>query len=75
MRVGFSQNKKMPYPVEKFFQCPYCWQTISMLLDTGAQKQEMVEDCEVCCRPIQVLYEVDAEGDVIGFQASRAQNH
>lgn len=39
---------------EHFFQCPYCWQQISMLLDPSVRKQEYIEDCEVCCNPIQI---------------------
>ncbi len=39
---------------EHFFQCPYCWEEISMLLDTSVSKQVYVEDCEVCCNPIEV---------------------
>ena len=39
---------------EHFFQCPYCWETISMLIDTSLSKQGYIEDCEVCCNPIQI---------------------
>ena len=39
---------------EHFFQCPYCWEEISMLLETSVSKQTYVEDCEVCCNPIEV---------------------
>ncbi len=39
---------------EHFFQCPYCWQNISVLLDNSIQEQSYIEDCEVCCNPIQV---------------------
>ena len=39
---------------EYLFQCPYCWQDISMLLDASVQNQTYIEDCEVCCNPIQV---------------------
>ena len=38
---------------EHFFQCPYCWEEISMLLDTSVS-QTYVEDCEVCCNPIEL---------------------
>ncbi|RNC92683.1 MAG: CPXCG motif-containing cysteine-rich protein [Allomuricauda sp.] len=40
--------------VEHFFQCPYCWEEISMLLDTSIAHQSYVEDCEVCCNPMEV---------------------
>jgi hypothetical protein len=39
---------------EYFFQCPYCWEEISMLLDSTVSNQEYIEDCEVCCNPIEV---------------------
>ncbi|MBO0321500.1 CPXCG motif-containing cysteine-rich protein [Muricauda sp. CAU 1633] len=39
---------------EHFFQCPYCWEEISFLLDTSVSNQTYVEDCEVCCNPIEI---------------------
>ena len=39
---------------EHFFQCPYCWEEISMLLDPSIKQQNYVEDCEICCNPIEV---------------------
>jgi transcription elongation factor Elf1 len=39
---------------EHFFQCPYCWEQISMLLDVSVGRQKYIEDCEVCCNPIEV---------------------
>jgi len=29
-----------------------------MLLDPSAGSQSYIEDCEVCCRPIKITYEV-----------------
>ena len=37
---------------EQFFQCPYCWEEISMLIDRSQSKQSYIEDCEICCNPI-----------------------
>ena len=39
---------------EHIFQCPYCWEEISMLLDTSIPQQTYVEDCEICCNPIEI---------------------
>ncbi len=39
---------------EHFFQYPYCWEEISMLLDTSITNQTYIEDCEVCCNPIEL---------------------
>jgi hypothetical protein len=39
--------------IEYFFTCPYCWERISMLLDEEMERN-YIEDCEVCCRPIEI---------------------
>jgi Cysteine-rich CPXCG len=54
--------------MEYFFTCPYCWEEISMVLDTSVRRQTYIEDCEVCCNPIEVRYAVDEEG-IIDFEA------
>jgi hypothetical protein len=55
---------------EQFFQCPYCFSPISMVVETYYGKQEYIEDCEVCCRPITIKYTVE-EGEVLSFEAHR----
>ncbi|NND16728.1 MAG: CPXCG motif-containing cysteine-rich protein [Eudoraea sp.] len=52
---------------EHFFQCPYCWEEISMLLDPSVS-QTYVEDCEVCCNPIELIVEFEA-GNLSKFYA------
>ena len=44
--------------------CPYCGETIMLVLDASAGAQRYIEDCAVCCRPITVAMEVDADGEV-----------
>ena len=56
--------------MEHFFACPYCGETISMVLDTSVSRQTYIEDCEVCCRPIQIQYAVEDEA-VVEFDALR----
>ena len=34
--------------------CPYCGETITILIDESAGAQHYIEDCQVCCRPIEV---------------------
>ncbi|MGB3145124.1 MAG: CPXCG motif-containing cysteine-rich protein [Maribacter sp.] len=53
---------------EHFFQCPYCWEDISMLLDPSVRKQTYVEDCEVCCNPIELTPQFE-ENELIAFEA------
>ena len=54
----------------KRFTCPHCGEQISILLDLSAGSQSYIEDCEVCCNPIEIGYEVE-EGRVVSFEASR----
>lgn len=57
---------------EHFFTCPYCWETISILLDLSVTEQEYIEDCEVCCRPIDIYYET-IEGELTQFSAESTE--
>ncbi|RLA13086.1 MAG: CPXCG motif-containing cysteine-rich protein [Gammaproteobacteria bacterium] len=43
-------------------QCPYCWQSIGVLIDCSVGSQEYIEDCRVCCRPIVFDVIVDDDG-------------
>lgn len=53
---------------EHFFQCPYCWEKVSMLMDPSVSKQTYIEDCEVCCNPIEVTLEFQGDA-LVGFEA------
>ncbi|MBC7464661.1 MAG: CPXCG motif-containing cysteine-rich protein [Bdellovibrio sp.] len=58
--------------IEKFFKCPYCLEKISMLLDVSIEDhQTYIEDCEVCCQPIQIQFQAE-NGKVKGFQATKS---
>ena len=43
-------------------QCPYCWEQFTLLIDGSVESQEYIEDCEVCCRPIDFDIEIDEQG-------------
>jgi hypothetical protein len=53
---------------EHFFQCPHCWEEISMLLDASVREQTYIEDCEVCCNPIEVSPAFE-DGELIAFRS------
>ena len=46
---------------EQMISCPFCGEQISVLIDTSAGTQQYIEDCQVCCQPIEfsVLVEMD----------------
>jgi hypothetical protein len=50
--------------LEHFFQCPYCWEEISFLLDSSISSissNEYIEDCEICCNPIETSVKFENE--------------
>jgi len=49
--------------VEVFFDCPYCNERVSVLVESQHGDQRYIEDCEVCCRPIELSYSV-VDGEV-----------
>lgn len=57
---------------EHYFTCPYCWEPVSMVLDLSVAGQTFVEDCEVCCHPIEITYQVEA-GTLSAFSTVKAQ--
>ena len=54
--------------LEHFFQCPHCWEQISMILDTSIHQQTYIEDCEICCNPIEISPTFE-EGNIESFNA------
>ena len=48
---------------EKTIYCPFCGEMISILIDASVESQQYIEDCQVCCRPIDIRVEVLADGD------------
>jgi hypothetical protein len=43
--------------------CPYCGEDIELAIDPGGGPvQDYVEDCEVCCSPLQLTVSWDEHG-------------
>jgi len=54
---------------EKMIACPYCGETITVLVDLSAGSQRYTEDCSVCCRPMVIAVEI--EDDAVSVIAGR----
>jgi hypothetical protein len=54
----------MPEITENHISCPYCGESISVLIDDSLPEQNYVEDCQVCCRPIVLDVAVAPKGGV-----------
>ena len=60
----------MPELTEQSISCPYCGETSSILVDDSLPKQQYIEDCQVCCRPIVIDVEVGPGGaPIVGAKA------
>ena len=51
--------------------CPYCGETITLLVDLSVESQSYIEDCSVCCQPIAVSYTAE-DGELSGISAESA---
>ncbi len=50
--------------ISKHINCPYCDETIELVIDCSISEQEYIEDCEVCCRPINLFVAVGENNNV-----------
>jgi len=42
----------MEEPTE--ISCPFCGETFTTFIDISGGSQQYIEDCQVCCRPIEL---------------------
>jgi len=47
---------------EEVVSCPYCGESIRVLIDQQEAGHQYIEDCQVCCKPIIFCVRVDAMG-------------
>lgn len=48
--------------------CPYCGERFTTTADVSGGSQTYVEDCAVCCRPIEIALRVDENDELIGVE-------
>lgn len=39
--------------IEHYFDCPHCWENQLKMIDPSDPSQSFIEDCEVCCNPLE----------------------
>lgn len=52
-------------------QCPYCGERFDTTVDASAGGQHYVEDCRICCRPIEVMVSIDEDGGKVRLELRR----
>lgn len=58
-------SPNMHHLTEKTIRCPYCGEKISVLIDPADADQQYIEDCQVCCRPINFSISQTAMGELL----------
>jgi len=52
-------------------RCPYCGERLETRVDLTSDEPSYVEDCEVCCRPIEFHIERAADGALLALAVRR----
>ncbi len=52
--------------------CPYCGERFETAIDLSAGGFAYIEDCQVCCQPIELASELDESGALVAVRASRS---
>jgi Cysteine-rich CPXCG len=45
--------------VYESISCPFCGQSFELAIDTSSASQRFTTDCEICCRPFEVIAECE----------------
>ena len=51
--------------------CPWCGERLATRVDLTSADASYIEDCEVCCRPIEFSIERDPQGALLSVGARR----
>jgi transcription elongation factor Elf1 len=66
-RVG--QFAAVPMEVSQTIPCPFCGQRVELVVDTSVASQRFTTDCEICCRPFEIVVECEP-GEVLTWQVT-----
>ena len=59
---GESDQTSGTAAVFRTIQCPYCGERFDTFVDAGTGPATYIEDCQICCQPIEFDLQVDAQG-------------
>lgn len=52
-------------------RCPYCGEQVDTRIDLSAAETAYIEDCQVCCQPMELVIERTAGGELVAVTARR----
>ncbi|MBW4053261.1 MAG: CPXCG motif-containing cysteine-rich protein [Proteobacteria bacterium] len=53
-------------------QCPYCGEAFDTVVDPSSGSARYIEDCQVCCQPIEFTLDVQDNGRLAALEARRS---
>ena len=56
----------------RLVRCPYCGENFETQVDTSSGSAGYVEDCQICCQPIEFRLEVDHAGVIQALSTLRS---
>jgi len=70
---GLSESTTAELGVFVELQCPWCAEVYGSMLDLTDASRSYIEDCQVCCRPLEVQLEVSDQGDLQAVRTLRLE--
>ncbi len=55
----------------QFVTCPYCGESFEAVVDSSFGSTRYIEDCPVCCRPININLTINEDGQLDGLATYR----
>ncbi|MFH2204361.1 MAG: CPXCG motif-containing cysteine-rich protein [Elusimicrobiota bacterium] len=52
-------------------ECPHCGEEFELSFEPQDEGQELIQDCQVCCRPITFAVDVDVDDGEVSISAYR----
>jgi len=52
-------------------RCPFCGERFEALVDASGGSADYIEDCPVCCRPIELHLQAGEDGEIDRLDAER----
>ena len=52
--------------VSETIMCPFCGGSFELVVDTSAGSHQFTTDCEICCRPFEVIAECEP-GEILSL--------
>ena len=53
-------------------RCPYCGERFHTLVDASSGEATYIEDCQICCQPIEFALQIDSAGALSRLSVRRS---